>query len=359
MCPLISNRHSAVRGQQLVHHEAPRSAGVSLLFAIRRLLGLATLALIVVLLAPKLFLLFDNPKGAAVSAILFDGRDLILKKSVPVLHKYIPTTIGGADRSDWILIGLAVLITVVSGSLAQRAQVAVNRQLLRKSAQAWRRKENVQPGSKLDRELENSLRVAETGKTVNRQELLKVFAETKKKLDAYGREVAFLAIDVVGSTGMKTGEDPASIQYDFAEYRRLVEQIFRARGVLKSAWTPDGVMACFAHVEDACQAGKDVIKSLKFFNRETKLSAADFAVRCGVNAGLVYFDDATPLETISDRVIDVAGHMQKHAEPNTVLVARKVIEPLRQLDEFIHTSQIIDGYEASVWSDKGSAQSEV
>lgn len=92
-------------------------------------------------------------------------------------------------------------------------------------------------------------------------------------------------------------------------------------------------------------------ESLKTFNRDVKISKADFSVRCGVNAGLVYFDDATPLETISDRVIDVAGHMQKHAEPNTVLIARKVIEPLRQLEEFTHTSQIIDGYEASVWRD--------
>lgn len=335
----------------MVHREAPQSFLVRVLFGIRKLLGLATLALIVVLLAPKLFLLFDNPKSAAVAAVLFDGRDFILKKAVPVLHHYLPTNIAGADRSDWVLIGLAILLTIVSGSLAQQAQTALNRRLLRKSAQAWRRKENVKPGSKLDLELESTLRAAESGKAVNRQDLLKVFAETKKKLDAFGREVAFLAVDVVGSAAMKAGEDPASVQYDFEEYRKLVERIFRARGVLKSAWTPDGVMACFAHVEDACQAGKDVIKSLKMFNREIKLSKADFAVRCGVNAGLVYFDDATPLETISDRVIDVAGHMQKHAEPNTVLVARKVIEPLRQLEEFTHTTQVIDGYEASVWRD--------
>ena len=67
--------------------------------------------------------------------------------------------------------------------------------------------------------------------------------------------------------------------------------------------------------------------------------------------GLSILTTATPLETISDRVIDVAGHMQKHAEPNTVLVARKIIEPLRQLEEFKHTTQVIDGYEASVWRD--------
>jgi hypothetical protein len=45
--------------------------------------------------------------------------------------------------------------------------------------------------------------------------------------------------------------------------------------------------------------------------------------------------------------------MQKNAEPNTVLVARKIIEPLRQLEEFTHTTQVIDGYEASVWRDTG------
>ncbi|WP_156948716.1 hypothetical protein [Bradyrhizobium sp. WSM1417] len=338
----------------MVYREARKSFVVSFLFTARRLLGIATFALALTLLAPKLFLLFDNPKGASFSATLLDARDLILKKASPLLHHYIPTNIAGADRSDWILIGLAILVTFTVGSLAQRSQHSFNRRLLRASAQEWREKEGVKPGSALDKQLESKLRVAESDNAVNRQDLLKVFAETKKKLDSFGREVAFLAVDVVGSAQMKTGEDPASVQYDFAEYRKLVERIFRARGVLKTAWTPDGVMACFAHVEDACQAGKDVIKSLKGFNRDVKISKADYSVRCGVNAGLVYFDDSTPLETISDRVIDVAGHMQKHAEPNTVLIARKVIEPLRQLEEFTHTSQVIDGYEASVWRDSAT-----
>lgn len=335
----------------MAHRAAPTSFLVSFLFGIRRILGVAVFALIIVLLGPKLFALFDNPKSASFSAVLIDGRDYIMKSAAPMLRRYLPTNIGGSDRSDWILIGLGMALTLFFGSIAQRAQTSLNRRELRKSAATWRRQEGVKPGSKLDTELQSTLRRAEDGKSVNRQELLKVFAETKKKLDTFGREVAFLAIDVVGSVGMKAGEDPSSIQYDFEEYRKLVERIFRARGVLKQAWTPDGVMACFAHVEDACQSGKDVIKSLKAFNRDVKISKANFEVRCGVNAGLVYFDDLTPLETISDRVIDVAGHMQKHAEPNTVLVARKIIEPLRQLEEFRHTTQVIDGYEASVWRD--------
>jgi class 3 adenylate cyclase len=333
----------------VVNRELPTSFFVSIFFAIRKLAGIATFALIVVLLGPKLFVLFDNPKNATVPAALLEGRDYVLRYASPVLKRYVPTNLAGSDRSDWILIALATVVTMIAGSLARRLQLAEARSALQRSAAAWRKKEGVKPGSKLDQEIETTLRMAKSDNISNRQELLRVFAETKKKLDTFGREVAFLAVDVVGSATMKAGEDPSAIQYDFDQYRKLVERIFRARGVLKTAWTPDGVMACFAHVEDACQAGKDVIKSLQTFNQDVKISKADFAVRCGVNAGLVYFDDATPLETISDRVIDVAGHMQKHAEPNTVLVARKVIEPLRQLEEFAHTSQVVDGYEASVW----------
>lgn len=72
-------------------------------------------------------------------------------------------------------------------------------------------------------------------------------------------------------------------------------------------------------------------------------------VRCGVNAGYVHFDDATPLEAMSERVIDIAGHMQKIAEPNTVAVARKVIEPLRNPAGFAPTDRVVDGYQVASW----------
>lgn len=339
----------------MAYYDAPKSALVDFAFFVRKVLGIGTFVLVVIMFGPKLFALFDNSKQATLPTAILEGRDIVLKFAAPILKKYIPTNIAGADRSDWILAALAIAVTMISGTIARRLQMIHGRRTLRMSADTWRKEAKVSPGSKLDQELETTLRMAESGKTVNRQELLRVFAETKKKLETFGREVAFLAIDVAGSAAMKTGEDPSSVQYDFEEYRKLVERIFRARGVLKAAWTPDGVMACFTHVEDACQAGKDVIKSLKRFNQEIKLSKAEFKVRCGVNAGLVYFDESTPLETISDRIIDVAGHMQKHAEPNTVLVARKIIEPLRQLEEFAHTTQVVDGYEASVWREESTS----
>mgnify|MGYP003549052757 CR=1 FL=1 len=41
--------------------------------------------------------------------------------------------------------------------------------------------------------------------------------------DAMARNVAFLSIDVVGSTAMKVGEDKAFIEHDFKEYKKMVE----------------------------------------------------------------------------------------------------------------------------------------
>jgi len=108
-------------------------------------------------------------------------------------------------------------------------------------------------------------------------------------------------------------------------------------------------MACFPSVNDAVQAGKDIIRELGLFNRTVKLIKTDFSVRCGVNAGFVYFDETTPLETMADRVIDVAGHMQKYADPNTVAVAQNIVEPLNDRAGFAPAKRVVDGYEVYTW----------
>jgi class 3 adenylate cyclase len=90
----------------------------------------------------------------------------------------------------------------------------------------------------------------------SREELVRLMVETKKKLDSMARECAFLAIDVVGSTKMKVGEDQAYIEHDFKEYKKLVEAAIDRENALKSAWTPDGVMICFGSTEEAIRAAQ-------------------------------------------------------------------------------------------------------
>jgi class 3 adenylate cyclase len=141
--------------------------------------------------------------------------------------------------------------------------------------------------------------------------LLELYARTKKALEAKKRLLAFLSIDVVGSTLMKEDEDAEIASRDFSRYMAMVDEIIERHGFLKASWTPDGVMICFPETEQAVAAGQEVLRSLEHFNREIKAMRADFEVRIGINSGQVLYDEAVPMEEMSDRVIDIAGHMQK------------------------------------------------
>ena len=186
-------------------------------------------------------------------------------------------------------------------------------------------------------------------KARSREELLELMAQAKKQLELQKRRLSFLSIDVVDSTGMKMGEDPAIATRDFKHYRKLVEKAIADNSGLKAAWTPDGVMICFPTAEAAVGAAKQVIKDLEHFNKKVKAMRRDFKVRCGVNSGEVLFDDTVPMEEMSDRSIDIAGHMQKYADANAIFAGKHVIDEMRAAPEFAPASKEVDGCEVYAW----------
>lgn len=182
----------------------------------------------------------------------------------------------------------------------------------------------------------------------SREELVRQMVEAKRELDAMSKDVAFLALDVVESTNMKLGEDPAFIEHDFREFKTMVEaETFR--GLLKSAWTPDGAMMCFDSLERAVRAAQSMLRQLPVFNTDTRMMGTPFRVRCGVNAGRVPYDPGTPMEAMSHNVIDVAGHMQKYADPDTIYVAAELIRARGAKWGFDPADAEVDGYEVFVW----------
>ncbi|MBI5597864.1 MAG: hypothetical protein HY928_17400 [Elusimicrobia bacterium] len=183
----------------------------------------------------------------------------------------------------------------------------------------------------------------------SREELLELMAHAKKQLELQKRALSFLSIDVVDSTGMKVGEDPSIATRDFKHYRKLVEKAIADHKGLKAAWTPDGVMICFPTAETAVGAAKQVIRDLEDFNKNVKAMRRDFKVRCGVNSGTVLFDDTVPMEEMSDRSIDIAGHMQKYAEANAIFLGKHVVAEMRAADEFVPASREVDGCEVYAW----------
>jgi class 3 adenylate cyclase len=195
-------------------------------------------------------------------------------------------------------------------------------------------------------------------KGTEREQLLELYAQTKKSLEEQKKNLSFLAVDVVNSTGMKQGEDSALAERDFRQYRKLVERVIAAHKGLKAAWTPDGTMICFASVQNAVQAAQDLIRGLEHFNRSVKTIKADFQVRCGINAGKVMFDDSVRMEEMTDRHIDIAGHMQKYAEANTIYVGAHAIEGMRSQFGFRPLKKQVDGCDVYEWRE-GSADLDI
>lgn len=187
------------------------------------------------------------------------------------------------------------------------------------------------------------------GEKKSREELVRLMVEAKRELDAMSRHVAFLALDVVESTNMKLGEDRAFVEHDFREFKKMVEEELARQRPLKSAWTPDGAMICFESLDRAITAAQGMLMRLPAFNSDTRMMSTPFRVRCGVNAGTVQYDAEMPMEEMSDNVIDVAGHMQKYADPDTIFVATNLLTTTRKARDFHSAGTEVDGYEVSVW----------
>ena len=271
-----------------------------------------------------------------------------------IVKQNIPTKIGGRDMTRWIIIVGMIILSSSLGGWSERSREKAQYLKFKFSIDQWKADMHLSDNAIVLAPLQNKLEQLKTAKKKDREQLLHDFAETKKKLDEMGRDVAFLAIDIVDSTGMKQGEERASVEHDFKEYKRLVERTLNTFGCLKSTWTPDGVMSAFTTVDAAVRAAREIIGKLEMFNRDVKTIRRDFMIRCGVNSGFVYFDESVPLEEISDRVIDIAGHMQKHAKPNSVCVAKPAIEPLDDRGGFEPAGRVIDGYEVYEWEWKKS-----
>ena len=269
------------------------------------------------------------------------------------VREYVPTRIAGEDRTLWFLVGGFLLVEIMAARVGGAFGARADYLKLKQKVESWEKDMGLSKDSAVTSTLNAKLTALKDGTKEDREELLKIFAETKRKLSGMGRELAFLSIDIVDSTKMKIGEEQETVEYDFKQYKTFVDDILKANGVIKVAWTPDGIMACFSNIDTAVKTGKDVIRGLRHFNSEIKLMKSDFRVRCGVNSGYVYMDDEVPLEDVSDRVIDIAGHMQKHAEPMTVSVAKTVVEPMTDRAGFQETPKIVDGYQVYAWSSEG------
>ena len=184
-----------------------------------------------------------------------------------------------------------------------------------------------------------------------RRDLVKRYKEIESALlGAKRRECTFLSIDVAGSTRMKENERELPVTVTFQAYMKMLEDVFTLHSAWKTAWTPDGVMVCFLDTDLAVAAAQAVLRRLRTFNRTENLLRSRISVRCGLHEGEVPIFEDSRLEMIVHQVLDVTGHMQKHANPDTLWVSAEVVERLEEQEGFRPASKQVDGHQVYEWS---------
>ncbi len=262
-----------------------------------------------------------------------------------VLRSSLPTEFGSIDITPALL--LVILVVLWSMLESQWSKWRMRAALLRKTARHKGRLSKIRKEARKQAAQIDAL--PPTPETSNREELLELYARTKKALEAQKQFLAFLSIDVVGSTRMKEHEDAAIASRDFSRYMAMVDEVIERHDYLKASWTPDGVMICFCETAQAVAAGQEVLRSLERFNREIKAMSADFNVRIGINSGQVLYDEKVPMEEMSDRVIDIAGHLQKYAQENSIYINKRAVDGDIDESGFVLGDMEVDGCEVLVW----------
>lgn len=184
-----------------------------------------------------------------------------------------------------------------------------------------------------------------------REELLRRYQEIEEALKSSRRKrCTFLAVDLVASTQMKEGQGSTDITVSFRAYEEMLKKIFKQYGAWKQAWTPDGVMICFLQHELAVGAAQRILQSLEHFNTSYNRLRTPFRVRCGLHEGEVPIYEDTNLERVADRVIDIAGHLQKQGAPNALWASSEVYEHTGDKSGFRALDKVVDGYKVFEWT---------
>ncbi len=227
-------------------------------------------------------------------------------------------------------------------------QLLDNPPLSAKAQQSFERFRRDHNPSSLNEENLNSEEPSSSGNLEqSRDDLLKQYFLLGDRLRSQIIHGVFLAIDIAGSTKLKDGQDPLIVEYSFREYHSFVESILTSHGVALFTWAGDGSMSLFNESRNAVDAAIELLEKLAEFNQGGNKLPQPFRVRCGIHCGDVHADGSTRIERIFSTVVDIAGHLQKRAETNGLLISEAVLNEISNRTDFQKLTDEVDGQQ--VW----------
>lgn len=154
-----------------------------------------------------------------------------------------------------------------------------------------------------------------------RQELLRQLVDLQDKLKSAEQAMAFLSLDVVNSTAMKTGSDRLAVEFTFNEYHRFVEAITVKHGGTVHSTAGDGMTCAFAHPQQAFAAARNIQAGLFELNALRNKIGKPIGLRAGIHFGEVAAPGADVQNVNIAHVIDIAAHLQKQCPEGGIVVS--------------------------------------
>ncbi len=330
----------------------PRGILLAVIAVLRFALGLLVWVASVVLLGLFALEFVHAPHLATTALVKLAHR--LADADIRIVSRWFGLSWPSGARISYVPLGMAVAIWIAKGildSVLQRLDYIV-RHTWKASTRSGLRAMHADGADggismrKLDAESEH-----------HRSILLKRYREIEGALKSSSRKpCTFLSIDIVGSTKMKVGERPTAVAATFQAYEEMVRNTFDSYSVWKQTWTPDGVMACFLDRDLGVAAGQRVLSELEPFNRNENQLRTPIEVRCGLNDGEVVIFEDSQLEKVADHAIDVAGHMQKHADINALWLSNEVFGRMENKSGFVPVEAEVDGFSVMEWKPSAGDQ---
>ncbi len=148
-----------------------------------------------------------------------------------------------------------------------------------------------------------------------------------REIEEFNVMGSFVDVDVVTSREMKTKAEKAEhIIVSFERFRAYVGGICEEWNgqVLNS--NGDELMCFFESAASAVLAGSAILERLSDFNRDSNLLSKPFRFRIGIHTGVSLVDLDAGIAY--SEVLDTAGHIQKLAEPDTIVVSQTTLDSL-------------------------------
>ena len=154
--------------------------------------------------------------------------------------------------------------------------------------------------------------------------------EIEEKFAVHG---SFLDVDVVGSYGMKAESNrPELIIVSFERWRAWITAVIEEFNGMVLNSNGDELMCFFDSTPSSVNAGRAILDRLDPFNEEQNALPSPFRLRIGIHTGSSLVDKKRGVAY--SEVLDVAGHLQKDADENGLLISEPTLQALPDDDSF-------------------------